>query len=236
MDPETAASVGEVYDRATSPKRGGPRFVSGAGAEQEARIAEDERSTEQLASDVFLELLRHGSDADSSSLLGSGAPVVRVVTVQGASYGFLEGPSDPVSAATIERLTCSGGVQQVIFDEHGQPLDVGREQRLFTRAQRIALAVRDGGCMFDDCDRPASWTEAHHVRPWKKQHGRTDIANGILLCRHHHLLLHNNGWEIQRRRGALGLDEYWLIPPASVDRARTPRRLRSKSRVIKRAG
>ena len=39
----------------------------------------DDRSTEQLASATFTELLRHGAAADSSQLLGSRAPVVRIL-------------------------------------------------------------------------------------------------------------------------------------------------------------
>ncbi|QHO69212.1 DUF222 domain-containing protein [Marisediminicola antarctica] len=79
LDPETSASVGELYDRATSPRRGGPRFVSADAEAQEQCILADTRTTEQLASDVFVQLLRQGADADSSQLLGSGAPVVRVL-------------------------------------------------------------------------------------------------------------------------------------------------------------
>jgi len=79
LDPETSASVGELYDRATSPRRGGPRFVSADAEAQQQCILADTRTTEQLASDVFVQLLRQGADADSSQLLGSGAPVVRVL-------------------------------------------------------------------------------------------------------------------------------------------------------------
>ena len=209
MDPETAALVGDVFDRATSPRRGGPRFDS----VDATRIADDPRTTEQLASDVFTDLLRAGADADSSHLLGSGAPSVRVVVRASAlavrsGHGRLEGQADPISIETVERLACSGGTVIVSFDDHGQPLDVGREQRLFTARQRIALAVRDGGCRWPGCERPPSWTEAHHVNHWARDGGRTNVADGVLLCRHHHLLLHNNHWEIERRA-----DELWLIPP-----------------------
>ena len=44
-----------------------------------------------------------------------------------------------------------------------QPLDVGRVTRVVQPAQRTALAVRDGGCVFPDCSRPLSWCEAHHL-------------------------------------------------------------------------
>jgi len=233
LDSESAAAVGELYNRATSPRRGGPRFTSGDNAELADRILADKRTTEQLASDTFLELLRQGSAADSSQLLYTGAPVVRVVVAktamdERAGHGYIEGQQDPVSIATVERLSCGGVVQHAEHDAHGQPLELGREQRLFSRHQRTALALRDGGCMWTDCERPPAWTEAHHVKFWKKDKGKTDIANGILLCRHHHLELHNNNWEIVYERGM-----YWLIPPATLAATRTPRPLVTKSRLMR---
>jgi len=228
MDPETATVATDLFDRATSPRRGGPRFVDPDAAAFAAGIADDERSTEQLASDVFLELLRQGANADSSQLLGTGAPVVRLLTAADLAtrtgFGYLEGQPDPVSIETIERCACTGGTTEVEFDEHGQPLDLGREQRLYSRRQRVALAARDGGCRADGCDRPPSWTEAHHIRFWHRDKGKTDIADGILLCRHHHLLFHNNGWEIVREGST-----YWVIPPADVDPEQKPRLMPSKS-------
>lgn len=38
---------------------------------------------------------------------------------------------------------------------------------------------------------------------WLRDCGRTDLADGLLLCRHHHLLLHNKGWQIRRDGGEL---------------------------------
>jgi hypothetical protein len=209
MDPETAAQVGDIRDRATSPRLGGPRFDS----PEATRIIDDPRSTEQLASDVFLHLLRAGADADPSQLLGSGAPAVRVLVAgtaleKRAGHGRIEGQHDPVSIETVERLACGGATIDIRFDSTGQPLDVGREQRLYTRQQRIALAARDGGCRWPGCERPPSWTEAHHINHWARDGGRTDVADGVLLCRHHHLLVHNNHWEIERDGSALR-----LIPP-----------------------
>lgn len=230
LDPESAAVVKDLYDRATSPRSGGPRFVDPAALALSTRIADDPRSTEQLASDVFLELLRQGSDADSSQLLGSGAPSVRVVVTETAlrsrrGSARIEGQTETVSIETVERLSCTGATVDVRFAD-GQPLDVGREQRLYTRRQRIALATRDGGCRWPGCERPPSWTEAHHINHWARDGGRTDVADGILLCRHHHLLSHNNHWEI-RREGA----EYWLVPPSSIDPDRRRSAMPSRHRL-----
>jgi hypothetical protein len=47
-----------------------------------------------------------------------------------------------------------------------QPLDVGRTGRVIQPAQRNALVVRDGGCVFPGCDRPPSWCEGHHLVHW----------------------------------------------------------------------
>lgn len=233
LDPESCAVVGEIFDRVTSPKRGGPRFVDeGAQAEADA-VRADERTTEQYASDAFLQLLRQGVDVDSSRMLGGNPPAVRVlVTAESLAnrrgHGHIEGEADPISIETVERIACSAGILPIAFDDEGQGMNLGREQRRFSHRQRIVMAARDGGCMWVGCDRPPSWTEAHHIEFWDRDHGGTDIDKGILLCKHHHLLAHDHHWEITRERG-----DYWLIPPPTVDAAQLPIRLPSKSAALR---
>jgi hypothetical protein len=234
MDPETLASVKEIYDRATSPKLGGVRFVSGDAKQQSERILADTRTPQQLGSDAFEQLLRAGADADSSFLIGSGAPTVRITASVDAleshrGRGFIDGQSDATSIETVERLLCDSRVIGMVFDQQGQPIDLTREQRLYSRRQREALAVRDGGCMFRDCERPPSWCEAHHILQWARDGGKTEIQNGILLCKYHHLLVHNNHWEIERDPAG----RYWLIPPLDVDRTRTPILMPTKSAAMR---
>jgi hypothetical protein len=242
MDPETAATVRDIYDRTTSPKLGGVRFVD---AERQAladEILKDERAPEQIASDGFEQLLKLGADADPRFLLGSGAPVVRLTAMKSAfelgpesafkrntGLAHIEGQVSPVSISTAWRLSCEAGVAGIVFAENGEVLDFGREQRFFTRKQKEVLAIIWGGCACPGCDRPPSWTEAHHIVFWKRDKGKTDLADGILLCRHHHLLFHNNGWEITR-------DEdwrYWLIPPPQQDPGQTPIELVSKDPAMR---
>jgi hypothetical protein len=233
LDPEGAALVDGVYDRITSPRRGGPRFVDEDDRARAEAILDDPRTTEQLASDGFLELLRVAIAADPSTLIGAEPPAVRVLVTAaaldtGCGAGRLEGHPDPVSLETVARVVCTAGTVPVVFDETGQAIDVGREQRLFTRRQRIALAARDGGCRWPGCERPPAWTEAHHVRHWKRDRGPTDLENGILLCRHHHVLLHDNHWEIRLAGG-----EYWLVPPPDLALALDPRLMPSKSAALR---
>ena len=237
LDPdlETAAWLDDVYDKLTSPRRGGPRFVDPADQAWAKAITDDDRSTEQYTHDAFTMLLRLGVDADqnaSHKITGSRAPAVRILIsadrlTARSGPGRIEGSDTPVSIDTVERTICTSGTLAIAFDPSGQPVDLGREARLFTARQKIALAARDGGCMWTGCDRPASWSEAHHINQWERDHGRTDLADGILLCRYHHLLLHNNHWEIFRRNEA-----YWLVPPPEVDPTQSPRPLPSKSAAL----
>ena len=123
-----------------------------------------------------------------------------------------------ISDAAVARQRCNAGVVHVTVDENFNPLDVGREQRLYNGAQRIALATRDGGCRWPGCDRPSSYCEAHHIDEWHSDQGRTDIDRGILLCRAHHMQLHNHGWKISRdRRGP-----FMLHPPPEAEGAAVP--------------
>ncbi|GHF11719.1 HNH endonuclease signature motif containing protein [Pseudolysinimonas yzui] len=229
-DPLTAGVVDEVYDRATSPRRGGPRFVDAESERRAEALERDERTTEQIASDAFTELLRQSAGLDPSVLLGRGMPAVRVLVsasdlAAGVGHGVIEGSNEAVSIGTVQALACANGTQPALLDSLGNVLDLGREQRLFSRHQRVALAIRDGGCLWHGCERPPSWCEAHHIDHYADG-GCTDLDRGVLLCRHHHLKLHNEGWQIRRREG-----RSWLHPPP--DRPRPPELLVTKSRAIR---
>jgi hypothetical protein len=233
MDPETAATVRDIYDRATSPKRGGVRFIDSGQKTRSEAIRGDARTVVQLASDVFEQLLRLGADVDATTLLGSGAPTIHIAATRRRvdehhGTAHIRGQADPVSITTLERLACGGVHNETGFDGAGVPLDRGRDQRLFTPAQKDVLALKWGGCVHPHCNRPPSWTEAHHINHWHRDHGKSNIADGVLLCKHHHLLHHNNGWETRRDdRG-----RYWLTPPPEIDPARMPVELLSQSRVM----
>jgi hypothetical protein len=230
LDPENLLLAKQIFHRAVSPKLKTVRFFDSTEKAKADRIFADRRTPAQLGFDAFMQLLVLGTGANPDFLLGSGAPQIRVTTTlkalqSGDGIVRVEGHSALFSMRTLKRLECSGGVAVLIFDQDLQPLDVGREQRLFTTAQRTALAVKWGGCVAEGCDAPVSWTEAHHIDEWAADHGKTNVADGILLCKHHHLLFHNNGWQIRRNDSG----EYWLTPPPTVDPEQTPRLLRSKA-------
>jgi hypothetical protein len=235
LDPESAAIVANAVDRVTSPRRGGPRFVDPGEAERARGIEDDRRTTEQLSLDALVEMVRIAGAADDGRVFGAHKPSVQVhVSVSDLasdeSVAWIEGQAVATSVATARRIACADGYLPILFDEGGQPIRLGRSQRLFSAAQRTALAARWGGCPVPGCDRPASWTEAHHIDEWKRDHGATDVEDGILLCRHHHMLVHNNGWRV-RRRG----NDYELIPPPGDTPHPRPIPLESKNPVYRRA-
>ena len=79
LDPESGESVLSAYDQATSPRRGGPRFVDKQAAAWADRIIHDERTTEQIAADAFVQLLRIAGEADPGRVFGGRRPAVRVI-------------------------------------------------------------------------------------------------------------------------------------------------------------
>ena len=183
MDPETAATVRDLYDRTTSPKLGGVRCVDPERQALADSILADDRTPEQLASDGFEQLLKLGADADPNFLLGSGAAIIRLTATKtafegGTGLGRIEGQVAPVSISTAWRLSCEAGTAGIIFTDDGTVVDFGREQRFFTRKQKEALAIMWGGCACPGCERPPSWTEAHHIVFWKRDGGKTDLADG----------------------------------------------------------
>jgi len=84
---------------------------------------------------------------------------------------------------------------------HVGPL-VGRRTRTIPPALRRALDARDRGCHFPDHSPAASgarglrFTDAHHVKHWADG-GETSLGNCLLLCRHHHRLVHEGGWRVE---------------------------------------
>ena len=223
LDPESAAHLVAAIDAATSPRRGGPRFIDPSAKERAQQLMDDPRTTPQIALDALVDLVTLGVAGDSAHIVGAHKPTVRLhVTARDldrrAGAARFEGQTASVSIATAERHLCATGFVPILFDKDGeQVMNVGRDERLFTSRQRIGLAARDGGCRFPDCDRPPSWTEAHHINEWDRDHGRTDIADGVLLCRHHHMLVHNNGWQVTRT-GA----DYFVVPPRTIDAEQQP--------------
>jgi hypothetical protein len=103
-----------------------------------------------------------------------------------------------ITATEARRLACNALVLPAVLSGAGEVLDLGRSRRLFSPAQRKALGIRDRICRAEGCDIPAAWCEAHHAaQPWASG-GRTDLADGVLLCPFHHHRAHDARWHAPR--------------------------------------
>ena len=125
--------------------------------------------------------------------MSTGATVVVTMTLETLTGGLAAATldtGDRIAAHTARRLACEAGIVPVVLGGRREVLDVGRRKRLFTRAQRIALATRDKGCTAAGCRTAAWFCHAHHDRPWATG-GTTDLTNGRLLCPTHHRAAHD---------------------------------------------
>jgi hypothetical protein len=104
-----------------------------------------------------------------------------------------------ISAGLARRLACQAGIIPAVIrkmiDGRSVVLDMGRKRRLYSEHQRIALAIEQGGCTTEACNRPAAWCHAHHDTPWNSG-GSTDLKKGRLLCPFHHGKAHSTSYDI----------------------------------------
>ena len=116
------------------------------------------------------------------------------------ALGWLEGKPEPLAGSQILAALCTGDHLATLFDDTGQALDATKKERTFSSRQRTAMALRDGGCLIPGCTMPPAACEGHHINPWNQrpENRKTETRDGVLLCRFHHLNLHNQGGRIER--------------------------------------
>ncbi len=146
----------------------------------------------QLRADALVELIRRGQGAD---LAATKAPVPEVILVDRGRGWAADLDGETIRITDVEDLFCDPRFRPIRIGDQGIPLpDFGeRTHRHANGAQRRALALRDGGCVFPGCNCPPSWTDAHHVIRYDHD-GVTELPNLALLCRRHHGVTHRAGW------------------------------------------
>jgi hypothetical protein len=177
----------------------------------------DERNRERRYADAMVEVFSHTQDAGSLPQRPHLQVTASLETLQGLAgspAGDME-YSLPVSAETVQRLACDGTITRVVLSPESVVIDVGRARRVVAGPTRRALAARDGHCRWPRCDRPASWSDAHHVIHWSKG-GETDLSNMVLLCHRHHWMAHEGGWQLVQTADG----EVLTVPPKPPGLAR----------------
>ena len=216
LDPESAAPVKAAIEALVSDilRRREPD------SSQAGPVLDDHRTIPQLQADALALLARHtlGCTHTLTPLVKT-TVVVRLnleTLVDGIGHASIDGIDQPVSAATARRMAADAELIPAVLGGESLPLDLGRAARFFTRAQRLALAERDGGCA--SCGQNIGYVEAHHINWWERDTGPTDLLNGVMLCSYCHHQMHREDWTIRATAS-----EVWFIPPPHIDPQRTPR-------------
>ncbi|MFC4784779.1 DUF222 domain-containing protein [Nocardioides sp. MAHUQ-72] len=162
-------------------------------------------ATPQITVTVSLDTLRGQIDWATLGADGShpGSTTVGGVTDEGLQ----------LTPAVVRRLACDADLIPIALGTKGEVLDVGRAHRLVTPALWRALVCRDRHCAFPGCTRPPVMGHAHHITPWADG-GHTSLTNLVLLCGHHHRVLHHTPWQVRIRRSD-GRPEF--LPPPRPD-------------------
>jgi hypothetical protein len=222
LDPEGTELLLEAIDRAAPPDP--------VDAPEPPRTLRQRRADGLV--DICREYISRHSDADDGPRVAAHVDVTMdLVTLLGAE-GAVDGLDPralrcelrsvgPIPSAVAERLCCDSAVGRVVMNGPSEVLDLGRLERLVSPAIRRAVVARDHRCVWPGCDRPARWCDAHHLLPWERG-GPTSVENCALLCRRHHVLVHEGAWMLLRNLDGT----YELKPPPTEF---VPRRRRERA-------
>lgn len=192
---------GRVYGRFTLPALHGamlkkallaiaaPKHV----AATEGQVGERRPGPERLGR-AFCEYLERYPADRLPAAGGVNATVVVTMTLDSLVGGLAAASLDTgerITADRARRLACEAGIIPAVLGGQSQVLDLGRKRRFHNQAQRIALALEQGGCTAEGCDWPPGMCHAHHDQtPWGRG-GGTSLRNGRLLCPKHHARAHD---------------------------------------------
>jgi len=184
-----------------------------AGQSSAAALVGVELSRGQATADALVVLAEHFAGCQSLPTVGGECARVTVNIDYDVLCGKLgtatlinteTGNTDtPITAQEARRIACDAMLLPIVLNGNSEPLDVGREKRLFSSTLRQVPINRDRGCAFPGCDRGPAECEGHHILSWRAG-GETSLRNGVLLCTYHHHLVEpdpnappDSQWQIQ---------------------------------------
>jgi hypothetical protein len=195
FDPESAAFIGGTLDELQPPE--GPA---------------DTRTPAQRRADALMllcERARGGTLPDQRPIAGAEVvvshdvlarrPLIELDGLQCEIEGF-----GPIPRITAERMVCDCALARLVVRGRSEILDLGRRTRKIPRRLRRAIRLRDQHCQFPGCRAPAAWCDVHHLVHWLLG-GETNLDNCVLLCRRHHVAVHEGGWKLARGPDGLTL-------------------------------
>lgn len=172
--------------------------------------AGDERTLEQVRTDVILDLLIDGrTDLHPDAARGITATVVVTVpalallhdsdrerAAAGIAPPVIEGMAPiPLSVAKELAGGAAGWTRVLTHPETGMVLSVGRDRYAPPPALAKLVKWRADRCMGPGCGMPASRCDVDHHVDWARN-GHTSLTNLGPLCRGHHVVRHHTEWTV----------------------------------------
>src|SRR5262252_471970 len=186
LDSEGGAVLREALDALTGPPDRG-----------------DERTGSQRRADSLVEMAQRHLDRGDLPQRGCQRPHLMVISQLDTLKAEPGAPAaelvsrQPVPGELARRIACDCSITRVELGPDSEILSVGRATRVIPAPMRRALILRDRHCQFPGCDRPARWSDGHHLRHWVDG-GPTLLVNLALLCRRCHRRVHEGGWRLVR--------------------------------------
>ena len=153
----------------------------------------ERRPTAERLGQAFGELIERYPTDKLPAAGGVNATVVvtmDLATLMGGLKAASLDTGETITADTARRWACEAGIIPAVLGGKSQVLDLGRTRRFHSKAQRIAMALEQGGCTAEGCDWPPGLCHAHHEIPWGRL-GGTSVEHGLLLCPRHHARAHD---------------------------------------------
>ena len=167
------------------------------------------RTTEQRRFDAFADICRdynnHRNHGHGNNPVATVNVHVNEQTLLGSSADGFDPhaicdlvPGGPIPRDSARMLLCDSYLARIVLNAKGEPIDLGRTQRLFSPAQKRAMIARDGPhCVVPRCREPVEHCDAHHLDPYETG-GPTNLTNGAHVCRGHHRDIHKRGYTLAR--------------------------------------
>ena len=169
------------------------------GRQVSMQLAAAERAVRQRDDSAEDTFPQRNADTLCDLILGRQRPGASLVIA--ADYDSVSGQlvnprlddGTPISANQLAELAADAKILPAIFNSDWSQLALGRV-RSASEAQRIILAIRDGGCIA--CATHSEHCHAHHIDHFEDG-GHTDIPNLANLCEPCHRDHHQRHWPIE---------------------------------------
>jgi hypothetical protein len=175
--------------------KGGPADVELVWKAIHAAIVHDpSTSIEERSADALVAIADSYLANGPTDRSGSDRTQVVVHTDPASDVGTLT-DGTVLDPATRRRVECDASTITLGFDTEGNEVPGPNSSGISERLRR-SLMLRDRSCRWPGCS-AEHHLHAHHV-VHRAHGGQTELNNLILLCGHHHRVLHAEGYDIAR--------------------------------------